>query len=250
MYEELLQDLGLTKSEVAVYFALLEIGSSTTGPIIRKAGIASGKAYLILNKLVQKGLATHVIQNNVKHYQAKDPEKLLDFLSEKENELQQKKEQLKQIIPKLKAQFEEHKYQPKAEIYEGWKGFKSFYDWTLRELKKGDTIYIQGVHRAANEKMEGFIMDWNKRRIEKGIKMQILYNNDNRSYGEKRKNLPLTQVRFMKQELETPSWIDILGDYVANISVQENPVVFVIKNKAAAASYRNYFEMLWKTANK
>lgn len=250
MYEDLLQDIGLTKSEVSVYFALLEIGSSTTGPIIKKAQIASGKAYLILDKLVQKGLVTHVIQSNIKYYQAKDPEKLLDFISEKETQLQEKKEQLRNILPKLKAQFEEHKYQPRAEIYEGWKGFKSFYDSILKELKKGDTIYIQGVPKSANEKMEGFITAWNEQRIKLGIKMQILYNHDNRQYGEKRKRLPLTEVRFLKQEMETPSWIDVFGDYVANISVQENPVVFVIKNKAAASSYRNYFKILWKNAER
>ena len=50
MYEDLLAEIGLTKSEIAIYFSLLEIGSSTTGPIIKKAGIASGKAYLILDK--------------------------------------------------------------------------------------------------------------------------------------------------------------------------------------------------------
>ncbi len=69
MYEELLTEIGLTKSEIAVYFALLELGSSTTGPIIKKANIASGKAYLILDKLAQKGLVTYSIKSKTKNYQ-------------------------------------------------------------------------------------------------------------------------------------------------------------------------------------
>jgi len=50
MYEELLTEIGLTKSEIAVYFALLELGSSTTGPIIKKAEICQGNILLFLSK--------------------------------------------------------------------------------------------------------------------------------------------------------------------------------------------------------
>ena len=43
MHKDILLDIGLTKSEIAVYFSLLKLGSSTTGPIIKKAQIASGR---------------------------------------------------------------------------------------------------------------------------------------------------------------------------------------------------------------
>src|SRR3989338_5599119 len=134
MYEDILLEIGLTKSEIAVYFALLELGKSTTGPIIKKAQIASGKAYLILDKLVLKGLVTYGIQSGVKYFQAKNPERLLDYLEEKENNLKQKKDDLRKVIPLLKTQFDEKKYKLITETYEGWKGFRTFYEWTLKEL--------------------------------------------------------------------------------------------------------------------
>ena len=86
MYEDILSEIGFTKSEIALYFALLELGSSTTGPIIKKSKIASGKAYLILNKLIEKGIVTYYIKEGVKHFQAKDPERLLDYIKEKETQ--------------------------------------------------------------------------------------------------------------------------------------------------------------------
>lgn len=52
---EVLEELGLTKSEIKVYLALLELGQSTTGPVVDKAEIASSKIYEILEKLVNKG---------------------------------------------------------------------------------------------------------------------------------------------------------------------------------------------------
>jgi sugar-specific transcriptional regulator TrmB len=250
MYEELLSEIGLSKSEIAVYFALLDLGSSTTGPIIKKAKIASGKAYLILDKLVIKGLVTYAISSGVKHYQSKDPERLLDYLKEKEDELKNKEEQLKKAIPQLKAKFEEKKYTPSAEIYEGVKGFKTFYEWVLKELKKGDCIDILGVSRIANDKFGAYLMGWNKRRIKLGIKMRILYNSDSKKYGKLREKMALTEVKYMDPKLETPAWIDIFKEYVVTIDIHGNPVCFVIKNKYSAESYEKYFDILWKTAKK
>jgi sugar-specific transcriptional regulator TrmB len=248
MHEDILLGIGFTRSEIAVYFALLEMGSTTTGPIIKKAGIASGKAYIVLDKLVKKGLATYAIKAGTKYYQAKDPERLLDYIKEKEDALKQKEEQIKSIIPTLKAQYEEKKYKPMAEVYEGVKGFKTFYEWVLKELKRGDCIDIMGVPREANEKFQAYLLDWNRRRTKLGIKMRILYNHDCKEFGVKREKMRLTQVRYMKQELETPAWIDVFKDYVVTINVHGTPVCFLIKNKESAESYKKYFEILWKAA--
>ncbi len=250
MYEDLLADIGLTKSEIAVYFALLELGSSTTGPIIKKAGIASGKAYLVLDRLVLKGLVTHVVAGGRKYYQAKDPERLLDYLKEKEIDIKKKGEELRGILPKLKAQYEEKKYKPIAEVYEGVKGFKTFYDWTLKELKKGDCISIMGVPMSANEKFQAFLLEWNKRRVVLGIKMRIIYNHDCREFGALREKMKLTEVRYMNQQFETPAWIDVFKDYVVTINVHGTPVCFLIKDKESAESYLKYFEILWAQSEK
>lgn len=250
MYEELLAEIGMTKSEIAVYFALLEIGESTTGPIIKKAGIASGKAYLVLDKLIAKGLVSYNIQAGTKYYQAKDPERLMNYLKEKEDEIKQKEKELEKVLPSLKARYEEKKYQSLSEVYEGEKGFKTFYDWMLTEMKKGDTICILGVSKEVNEKFGAYLLDYNKRRIALGIKMRIIYNQDSREFGKIREKMKLTEVRYMKKELETPAWIDIFGDYVVTINVHGEPLCFLIRNKETADSYRKYFEMIWKQASK
>ena len=73
MNVELLEAIGLTKSEIKVYLALLELGSSTTGPIVEKSGASSSKIYEILEKLIQKGLVGHVIKAGKKHFEAAPP---------------------------------------------------------------------------------------------------------------------------------------------------------------------------------
>lgn len=250
MYEELLTDIGLTKSEISVYFALLDLGSSTTGPIIKKAGIASGKAYLILDKLIMKGLVTHVIKSGTKYYQAKDPERLLDYLRDKESELKDKKDKLREILPKIRAKYDNEKYKPIAEVYEGVKGFKTFYDWSLNQLKSGDSIDILGVPLEGTTRFNDYFINWNQRRIEKKIKMKIIYNSDAKEFGKLREKLKLTEVRYMKKELETPAWIVLFKDYIVTINVHHEPVCFLIRNKESADSYQKYFEIMWKQSKK
>jgi len=250
MDELILENIGLTKSEIAVYLALLELGPSTTGAIIKKSKIASGKAYIILDKLILKGLVTYTIKSGTRSYQAKDPENLLEYLKQKEKELEQKEIQLIEIIPKLKEKYQQYKDKVITETYEGIKGFKSFYGWTLKELEKGDTINILGVPREANEKFQAYLLDWNKQRIKAGIKMRIIYNQDSKEFGKKREKMKLTEVRYMKPELETPAWIDIFNDYVVTINVHGEPICFLIKNKESADSYKEYFELIWKQSSK
>lgn len=250
MHEELLSEIGLTRSEISVYLALLDLGSSTTGPIIKKSGIASGKAYLILDKLIMKGLVTHITRSGVRYYQSKDPERLMDYMKEKENELKKKEESLRSLIPLLKQKYNQKKYENKSEIYEGVKGFKTFHEIALREMKENDFFLAMGVPRELLEKHDSYLINWNKRRVNLGIRMKILYNHDCRDFGKKRERMKLTEVRYMKPEMETPAWIDIFKDYVATVNVHGIPICFLIKNTETADSYRKYFDIIWKQTAK
>ena len=91
--EELLEKIGLTNAESKVYLALLELGSSTAGPIIDKAKITPSKVYELLDKLQRKGLASVVTKENTRHYEAASPERLIDYLEERERNLKEEKEQ-------------------------------------------------------------------------------------------------------------------------------------------------------------
>ena len=246
MYEEILSEIGLGKSEIAVYFELLRLGSSTTGPIIKTASIASGKAYIVLDKLIQKGLVTYSIKAGIRYYQANNPDRLISYLDEKENSIIKKKEGLLKILPSLKADYEEKKYLSTAEVYEDVKGFKSLYDRALNELSLGDCIYVMGVPKEALIKFNQYLLEWNKYRLNKKVRMKILYNADCQEYGKSREKMKLTEVRYMPLELQTPVWIDIFLDYVATINIHGNPICFLIKNKESAVSYLNYFNFIWK----
>jgi len=47
--------------------------------------IPASKVYEVLDKLMKKGLAAHIIKNNVKHFEAANPKQLEDYVAKKKN---------------------------------------------------------------------------------------------------------------------------------------------------------------------
>ena len=86
MYEEQLQQLGLTEGESKVYEALLSLGSSTVGPIVKKSGVAYSNIYEILNRLLEKGFVSFVTKEKTKYFQAAEPTRIKDYLEKQEAE--------------------------------------------------------------------------------------------------------------------------------------------------------------------
>jgi predicted DNA-binding transcriptional regulator len=87
MKEEILERLGLTKNEIKIYLYLLSCKTSTTGPIIKTLKISSSRVYESLEKLISKGLVAYFLKNNVKYYQAQDPNYLVNIAETPESGL-------------------------------------------------------------------------------------------------------------------------------------------------------------------
>ncbi len=246
---DILRKIGLTQSEIAVYLALLELGATTTGPLIKEASIASGKAYLVLDKLIAKGLVTYTVRHARKEFHAKDPARLLEYHQQLQQEQVNVAHELEQLIPWLQEKYHHQQEKVFAEVYEGLSAFKTFHKLMLDQVQKGDTIYVFGVPREANERYNTYFQNWNVKRVEKEINLCILYNSDNKTYGKQRSMLAYTQVRYMKDSQQTPAWVDVFGNHVATLSIQGTPRCFLIKDKAIAQSYLQYFLTLWNQAD-
>ena len=87
MNERILQEAGLTKGESKVYLALVLLGESSVTPIAREAKVSLSKIYEILENLIKKGLVSSIVKNNVKHFSAAEPERILDYLEKKKEDI-------------------------------------------------------------------------------------------------------------------------------------------------------------------
>lgn len=253
MEQEILEKMGLTKAEAKVYLALFDLKNSTIGPLAKKSDVSYSKIQILLDKLVEKGLASYIITNKVKYFSPTNPSKIMDYLERKRIDIEQQETEAKELIKRLSGKSSPQK-EEKAQIFEGYEGLKSVYDEGLSLLKKGDEILVLGASLGVytnSVKYKRFFEKINLIRQEKGIKYKIIYNENlkNEEAVIAWKKMKNTEVRFLLQN--TPASINIQGNRTLIIYwAKEEPKVFLITSEVVTDSFRKYFEELWKLAKK
>jgi sugar-specific transcriptional regulator TrmB len=246
MINETLEGIGLTKSEIKVYLALLDLGSSSTGPLIKKSGVASSKIYELLDKLIEKGLVSFHIESETKHFTAADPHRLISYTKNKKNDLEKKHEQLKEIMPLLESRYKNFDKETKVELFQGYKGVETIFNDMIHELKKNDEFLVigGGNNTSQNERTKQFFEKIHKKRSDKGIKLKIIFSESRRKSMKEIKLFPFTEYRYIPEN--TPSTINIYKDIIILLTMSPTPAAIRIKDKNITESYRIYFNNLWE----
>lgn len=241
-----LQKLGLTPGEAKIYLTLLELDTTTTGPLLKKSKISSSKIYTILENLNSKGLVSEIIKNNTKHFTAKDPKRLLDYLEKKESELKEQKTTAQQLIEELKILKTTKPEEEYAEILKGVAGIKTFLEYFIQILSENDSMYIMGATQDSIELMGNYFNEWHKKRVNKKIFCYALYHNDALKRADHRKKTPLTKTKVLPKKIQNPTYT-VVGNDISSIFIfGKEPKCIVIKNKSVAKSHKEYFKILWE----
>lgn len=245
MDTEILEKIGLSRAEIKVYLALLELGISTVGAVTKRSGIPSSNIYPILDNLASKGLISHTITANKRHYKAEDPNRLKDFIKEQKQQLENQETKLSFLISDLsKIQCKLEKTQ-ESFTYEGIKGIKTALEFVLKVLKKEDTFYVIDASKIMTEKLIGYFNDFANRRAKQGIKYKIIYGAESIEFAKERKKYKLTEVKVLPEGIIIPSVFWIFKDYVVIAVFSDNPIALMIKNKQMAEGFLANFNLLW-----
>ncbi|MBU0761313.1 MAG: hypothetical protein KJ600_03825 [Nanoarchaeota archaeon] len=229
-----LQEAGLTGNETKVYMELTKKGSLTANQIAKNLGIDRTLTYTILNHLIEKGQANYVIKENKKFFSCAKPENLL-------NQIKAKEILVNELVKDLSNIKKTEEQKTEINVYEGKEAIRNIYNIFK---KHKEMLSFGATGRAYDYLYESPALT--KELIRAGMKGRIITS-------PKYKNHPMTkikniQVRFLPFESEATT--TLFGDYVMIHIAKEKPIVTLIKNKDIAQSYRNYFEILWKSAKK
>jgi sugar-specific transcriptional regulator TrmB len=240
--KEILEKLGLSESEAKVYLALIELGSSLAGDITKKAEINRSNCYDALQRLIEKGLVSYVIRVNRKYFEAEKPDKFLEIIHNEKENLTEKEEEMKKMIPILMSKTGISKIKPRATIYEGKRGVRAIYEeiWNYKEYA------VIGSSGKFKETLGQFFKDFQTAIFRKKIKCRLLISESARGSDLIRH----TNARFLNKSYMTLISTLIYGNNVAIISWSEHPIGFVLEDKQIADSYRTYFEFMWKIAKR
>ncbi|MFT4303819.1 MAG: TrmB family transcriptional regulator [Candidatus Woesearchaeota archaeon] len=234
MNTKTLENIGLTRNQAEVYVTLLKLGSATAQQIIKESGIQRSPVYDALEKLRDKGLVSFVTKDFKKYFQAESPKALYGYLEEK-------KEEISQIMPQLEALEGMKKENINASIYKGKEGLKTIHYDMLKEGKQIDVIGGKGL---IFSELKYYIPHWEKERIKKKMKWRILW--DNKKIRDEVIKRKYVDGKVLPKGTETSSVVNIYGNKVAIFLWKEKyPTAFVIDNKDVADSFRKWFNLLY-----
>jgi len=248
---EKLQEIGLTAGEIKVYEALLELGDSTKTPIAKRSGISPGKVYDVLERLIRKGLVSTAKKERIMHFHVANPKQILEYVNKKKNKIIEEESIARDILPYLIEKYNSKIEESDTELYRGWNGLESVYEDIVNTLRKGEIDYVLGGNSGTNpKKTELFFSRFNEKRIQKGVKMKMIYNDSDKSHllSYLPKDKKVEELKFIN--LQTPAEINLYKNRVVIVILTLIPIAIVIKSKEAYESFLLYFNELWKVAKK
>ena len=238
MDTQILEDIGLSNAEIKVYLALLELGTSTAGPILEKSGLQNSVVHMTLNKLIERGFVTFVKEGKRNHYQAANPKHIIDFINEK-------KERFEEILPTLLLKQQQAKEKPEIVTFRGIRGIKEL----LMELLDAGVKEHHTFGSTAKSLMLGdaWWVSYHKKRSQRGIKAKLLFN-ESLAHWKAETKYPKSEVKYTKAGFEPLTETIIRNNKIGVIIWSDKPLGIIIHQKEAAKSYDQFFKIMWSTA--
>lgn len=237
-----LENIGLTRSESEVYIALLRIGRTTAGPIIRNTGLHRQIVYTALERLEDRGLVSHVLQNNRKRFSAIPPDDLL----RKEME---RFRSFTAVIPELRSIQRKASDQLHVETFVGPNElFQALLSAVDSAGRTDGYLRIMGGERATQlySFMGSRYADYVRYTADKKVTKRLITSPANLAqYQERFLTEPRAQLRVHEAGFSMPSASLVTQELLDLYVIGDDVVVLRIWNRTIAKSYVEHFQLLW-----
>ncbi len=236
-----LKQLGFSEHESGVYLALLEIGETSAGKIIKKTNLHRNVVYSTLDKLKNKKLVVEFNKGKIKYFKTLSVDKIFKQ-KEKEFVIAQS------VVSELKKIAKQEKIE--VVIYEGVEGFQNAHIEAIDQINKNENIYVlmaggENFYNFMGEELKYF----DKMRLEKNNKIKILALESRKKEletAQAKKRQSIT-IKYLPMSFINPIGSSIYGDLVLLFVYSKNPIVISVSSKEVAKAHREYFKLLWKS---
>lgn len=239
MDKEILKDMGMTGNEVEIYLTLLKSGSISVNTIAEKARLHRQAVYDALERLLEKGFVSYVLNRGKKYFQALHPEKLV-------GSLQQKEEKLKALLPELISLTHLAQESTFVEVLKGKEVLRSIYRDIINILEnESREILISGVQEKTylNQDPIGLKQHLNRLRKMKCTE-RILVKEGETMFVEGSQTI----YRQVPEQYFSPSPMFVYGNHLTLLIAGDPQHAIIIENTSLAEAYRRQFNLLWKNA--
>jgi len=242
-----LHEIGFTRGEQLVYVALLKLGRSTLGPLVKESGISRSKVSDVLDRLVKKGMVSKCRQKKGTEYQALPPEALLNYITSRQTALEQEKKLLQKTLPLFALLHSQATVN--VMVYEGFEGFKAMIDRAVHELTKKDVYLAMGISETT-EAMRHYARKIYDAQSEKKYMARTIFDEQGAYKAQERAN-HRHEIRILPKGWHTPALFTVYGSTTGlHLGKGETIISVVIQNKEIADSFRAAFEAMWQISSR
>lgn len=244
-----LKKAGLSDRQIAVYTALLPLGQSSVQVIARRAKVARGTTYVILDQLRLRGLVEMRMDRHRRLFAAKSPEQLLVFIKEREREAQTARTSIGALLPALHAMMRVDEDRLMARYYKGYEGLLAMRQEMVMYCKSQDMWYnlapVEDLERVFGKGNVSY-----PARIKKGIISRTVCLVRSQSLHQKlRLQAPqqLVERKFLPMESNDLSCgLTIFRDRIAVGTFNESLGGMVIESRPLAELLKKFFDIAWQ----
>ncbi len=239
-----LKKLGLSDKEIAVYVALLTLGSASVRQIAEAARINRGTTYDILKFLMTEELVNYVNKQTKNFFTAEDPVRLKQLIQKKQTHLREAAHELDEFLPQLETLHNRGGEKPIVCYFEDKKGIRTLLAEVLRVMDaQKDKTYFVYSSSALRKHYRAAYPTYTKERIAKKIFVRAI------AFGSGGATSGLDERRWISKQEGSPAYTLIYAGHIAHIALDTGGrmVGVTIENEAMYQSHRTIFESLWKT---
>jgi len=237
-----LMKFGLNKNESRVYYALLNKKEATASELLKSSNLHRNIIYDNLERLIEKGLVSFVIDKKVKRFVAEDPKTILGFLNSKKNKIDTQINTANKIIPDINKILSKREVTQKTTVLRGKDGIKK----VILDILDYNVYWSIGITNESTEFLGyHFWKNFDVKKINKKIKDYLLFNSNFININDV-VNPKYSNVRMLPKELDQVTEIYLYGDTVAITVYSLHPLAIVIKDSNIFKTFKKHFDFLWK----
>ena len=244
MFEQKLQNVGLTEKQVKIYLALLELQKAGAQEIAKKADIKRATVYVILNELMRLGLASTYSEDKKTYFIPESCERLLYLWENKIQDMERKEKELAGVLPELASMRQKREAGPIVEFFSGKEGVKKAVKQVLK-AKTGSEIQMfynnDLIAQYFSDKEREEIRDARQKRK---IKTKVIYISTTGDLPVQTKSD--LRRRVAPEEFFTACDFTLYDDKVQIASLdKEHPSGIIITDESVHESFASLFKLAW-----
>ncbi len=250
--ETFLRNLGLNDNETKVYLYLLTHGESIASVVAKRLEMKRVTAYSTLESLEKKEVIASFIKNNVAHFDAVEPDDIVELCDQKVTEmqrLQKKASELKSEFYKLREKGKMPKLEIRGKIkyYEGLEAVTDLIQETLQENNKEQLCF--GLNTYHSELAGDDWSVYTGKRVKKGMFVRSIQPDTDAAIDYKKRDAKeLRKTRLVPHDKFPGNCeINVIGNMIAIFTTHgQEPMGMKMYNPDMAQALKSLFDLAWE----